>query len=152
LRIQHTAGTAFVYMFHSARFVSAVHAQLGGLHAGRTHMGNPRCLRYLFRLNRLLTRMHSYAPTNASRLMCSRHWCNIMHVRVHWMLLISMLPKKNWYILLCRLHAVLRPFMLRRLKESVATELPQKVGGGKADATRCACCCLATLCLGTAQL
>ena len=27
-----------------------------------------------------------------------------------------------------RLHQVLRPFMLRRLKEQVAAELPQKVG------------------------
>jgi hypothetical protein len=34
-------------------------------------------------------------------------------------------------VFLCRLHAVLRPFMLRRLKESVATELPQKVGDSK---------------------
>lgn len=41
-------------------------------------------------------------------------------------------------LLRCRLHAVLRPFMMRRLKESVATELPQKVGDLDAVMSRAA--------------
>ncbi|WIA16563.1 hypothetical protein OEZ85_013234 [Tetradesmus obliquus] len=38
----------------------------------------------------------------------------------------SMLNQEEYLLVTTRLHAVLRPFMLRRLKESVATELPQK--------------------------
>ncbi|WIA36756.1 hypothetical protein OEZ86_008024 [Tetradesmus obliquus] len=38
----------------------------------------------------------------------------------------SMLNQEEYLLVTNRLHAVLRPFMLRRLKESVATELPQK--------------------------
>ncbi|KAF6263561.1 SNF2 family N-terminal domain-containing protein [Scenedesmus sp. NREL 46B-D3] len=38
----------------------------------------------------------------------------------------SMLNQEEYLLVTNRLHAVLRPFMLRRLKETVATELPQK--------------------------
>ena len=40
----------------------------------------------------------------------------------------AMLDEEESLLVTNRLHQVLRPFMLRRLKESVATELPQKVG------------------------
>ena len=39
----------------------------------------------------------------------------------------AMLDEEESLLVTNRLHQVLRPFMLRRLKESVATELPQKV-------------------------
>ena len=39
----------------------------------------------------------------------------------------AMLDEEECLLVTNRLHQVLRPFMLRRLKESVATELPPKV-------------------------
>jgi SWI/SNF-related matrix-associated actin-dependent regulator of chromatin subfamily A member 5 len=39
----------------------------------------------------------------------------------------SLLSEEEYLLLTGRLHAVLRPFMLRRLKEAVASELPKKV-------------------------
>ena len=39
----------------------------------------------------------------------------------------AMLDEEESLLVTNRLHQVLRPFMLRRLKESVAKELPQKV-------------------------
>ncbi len=39
----------------------------------------------------------------------------------------AMLDEEESLLVTTRLHQVLRPFMLRRLKESVAKELPQKV-------------------------
>ena len=39
----------------------------------------------------------------------------------------AMLNEEESLLVTTRLHQVLRPFMLRRLKESVAKELPQKV-------------------------
>ena len=39
----------------------------------------------------------------------------------------AMLNEEECLLVTNRLHQVLRPFMLRRLKESVATELPPKV-------------------------
>lgn len=39
----------------------------------------------------------------------------------------AMLDEEESLLVTNRLHQVLRPFMLRRLKESVATELPHKV-------------------------
>ncbi|KAL3133545.1 hypothetical protein ABBQ38_007396 [Trebouxia sp. C0009 RCD-2024] len=39
----------------------------------------------------------------------------------------AMLDEEESLLVTNRLHQVLRPFMLRRLKESVATELPQKI-------------------------
>ena len=39
----------------------------------------------------------------------------------------AMLDEEECLLVTNRLHQVLRPFMLRRLKESVATELPAKV-------------------------
>ena len=39
----------------------------------------------------------------------------------------AMLDEEEALLVTNRLHQVLRPFMLRRLKESVATELPPKV-------------------------
>ncbi len=41
----------------------------------------------------------------------------------------AMLSQEEYLLVTNRLHSVLRPFMLRRLKESVASELPGKVGG-----------------------
>lgn len=40
----------------------------------------------------------------------------------------SLLSEEEYLLLTGRLHSVLRPFMMRRLKEAVATELPGKVG------------------------
>lgn len=40
--------------------------------------------------------------------------------------------QEEYLLLTSRLHTVLRPFMLRRLKETVAGELPGKVGRGSA--------------------
>lgn len=39
----------------------------------------------------------------------------------------SLLSEEEYLLLTGRLHCVLRPFMMRRLKEAVATELPAKV-------------------------
>lgn len=39
----------------------------------------------------------------------------------------TLLSEEEYLLLTSRLHSVLRPFMMRRLKESVATELPAKV-------------------------
>ena len=39
----------------------------------------------------------------------------------------ALLDEEESLLVTNRLHQVLRPFMLRRLKESVAKELPQKV-------------------------
>jgi SNF2 family DNA or RNA helicase len=39
----------------------------------------------------------------------------------------SLLSQEEYLLVTNRLHQVLRPFMMRRLKESVAAELPQKV-------------------------
>lgn len=39
----------------------------------------------------------------------------------------AMLGEEESLLVTNRLHQVLRPFMLRRLKDSVATELPPKV-------------------------
>jgi hypothetical protein len=41
----------------------------------------------------------------------------------------SLLGQEEALLVADRLHLVLRPFMLRRLKEDVAAELPQKVPG-----------------------
>lgn len=41
----------------------------------------------------------------------------------------SLLSQEEYLLVTNRLHQVLRPFMMRRLKENVASELPQKVGG-----------------------
>lgn len=41
----------------------------------------------------------------------------------------SLLSEEEYLLLTGRLHSVLRPFMMRRLLEAVATELPGKVGG-----------------------
>jgi hypothetical protein len=41
----------------------------------------------------------------------------------------SLLSEEEYLLLTGRLHCVLRPFMMRRLKEAVATELPAKVRG-----------------------
>ena len=41
----------------------------------------------------------------------------------------SLLGQEEALLVADRLHLVLRPFMLRRLKEDVAAELPQKVQG-----------------------
>jgi hypothetical protein len=38
------------------------------------------------------------------------------------------LSEEELLVVTTRLHQVLRPFMLRRMKEAVASELPQKVG------------------------
>lgn len=38
------------------------------------------------------------------------------------------LEEEDVLLVTSRLHQILRPFMLRRLKESVASELPAKVG------------------------
>jgi len=48
------------------------------------------------------------------------------------------LTQEEYLLLTSRLHTVLRPFMLRRLKESVAGELPGKV--------RCALCSVRLYC------
>lgn len=39
----------------------------------------------------------------------------------------SLLSQEEYLLVTNRLHQVLRPFMMRRLKEAVATELPGKV-------------------------
>jgi len=49
----------------------------------------------------------------------------------------SLLSEEEYLLLTGRLHSVLRPFMMRRLKEAVATELPGKVGCGV-----CVCVCV----------
>lgn len=41
----------------------------------------------------------------------------------------SLLSEEEYLLLTGRLHRVLRPFMMRRLKETVAKELPGKVRG-----------------------
>jgi hypothetical protein len=46
------------------------------------------------------------------------------------------LNQEEYLLLTSRLHTVLRPFMLRRLKESVAGELPGKVKGRAAGGSR----------------
>ena len=48
----------------------------------------------------------------------------------------AMLDEEESLLVTNRLHQVLRPFMLRRLKESVATELPQKVCPGQTNLLR----------------
>lgn len=40
----------------------------------------------------------------------------------------ALLSEEETLLVTNRLHQVLRPFILRRLKDSVAAELPQKVG------------------------
>lgn len=42
----------------------------------------------------------------------------------------SLLSQEEYLLVTNRLHQVLRPFMMRRLKEAVATELPGKVRTG----------------------
>ena len=51
----------------------------------------------------------------------------------------AMLDEEESLLVTNRLHQVLRPFMLRRLKEAVAKELPQKV-------TFCCMLCLVRPC------
>ena len=46
----------------------------------------------------------------------------------------AMLNEEECLLVTNRLHQVLRPFMLRRLKESVATELPPKVSSASGPA------------------
>jgi hypothetical protein len=48
----------------------------------------------------------------------------------------ALLDQEEYLLVTNRLHQVLRPFMLRRLKEQVASELPQKVGAQGRQTTR----------------
>jgi hypothetical protein len=52
----------------------------------------------------------------------------------------SLLSQEEYLLVTNRLHQVLRPFMMRRLKENVASELPQKVGGGEGQRRACLTC------------
>ena len=49
------------------------------------------------------------------------------------------LEEEEVLLVTSRLHQILRPFMLRRLKENVASELLSKVSGS-AHKLRCSCC------------
>lgn len=50
----------------------------------------------------------------------------------------SLLSEEEYLLLTGRLHSVLRPFMMRRLKEAVARELPSKVSLRLQEQTRLA--------------
>ena len=66
----------------------------------------------------------------------------------------ALLSEEETLLVTNRLHQVLRPFILRRLKESVAVELPQKVGQNMSPAALLATVCKAgvTHSQGTDQL
>ena len=52
----------------------------------------------------------------------------------------ALLSEEETLLVTNRLHQVLRPFILRRLKDSVAAELPQKVGHNMSYTTACKAC------------